>query len=84
MALTKRVEILFDPEEYRLVSEVARARGQTIGALIRRAVAQLCLNPTPEERKAAVQGILGERSEVTWGDARELLEREVGRRIEAP
>jgi hypothetical protein len=78
------VEVLFDPEEYRLVAEVAEARGQTIGALVRRAVAQLYLNPALEERKAAVQGILDERSEVTWEDARELLERDVGRRIEAP
>ena len=83
MALTKRVEVLFDPEEYRMVADIARARRVTVGALVRRAVEQIYLKPGLEQRQAAVEGILTEQSEVTWEVARNLLEREVGRRLEA-
>ena len=83
MALTKRVEILFDPEEYRMVAEIARARGVTLGALVRRAVEQIYLKPGLLQRQSAVEGMLTEQSEVTWEEARNLLERKVGRRLEA-
>ena len=31
MALTKRVEVLFDPEHYRVIEQLARSQGKTVG-----------------------------------------------------
>ncbi len=84
MALTKRVEVLFDPEHYRVIEQLARAQGKTVGALVRKAVEQFYLKPTLEERKAAVQGLLSETSDLSWEEAKRILETDVGRRFEAP
>jgi hypothetical protein len=84
VALTKRVEILFDPQQYVLMERIARARGETMGALVRRAVELQYLQPTWQQRRAAVRGILAEASDVTWEEARHILETDVGRRLEAP
>lgn len=83
MALTKRVEILFDPEQYRLLEQLASARGDSVGALVRRAVEQVYLMSTLEKRKAAVDGILSEQSELTWEDAQVILSGDVGGQFEA-
>ena len=83
MALTKRVEVLFDPEHYRVIEQLARSQGKTVGALVRKAVEQVYLKPTLEQRSAAVQGILSEQSDLTWEEAKRILERQVGRRLEA-
>ena len=32
--LTKRVEVLFDPEDYRAIEELARSLGQTVGSMV--------------------------------------------------
>ncbi len=69
MALTKRVEVLFDPEHYRVIEQLARSQGKTVGALV---------------RKAAVQGLLSEHSDLSWEEAKRILETDVGRRFEAP
>ena len=84
MAFTKRVEVLFDPEHHRLLEQLARSQGKTVGALVRTAVEQVYLKPTVEERKAAVQGILGERSGLNWEEAKRILETDAGRRFETP
>lgn len=84
MALTKRVKVLFDPKQYALLEQIARSRGETVGALVRKAVEKELLRPTLEERRAAVRGLLGEESDLTWEEAKRLLETEVGRRLEAP
>lgn len=83
MALTKRVEVLFDPGQYSLLEQVARSRGETIGALVRRAVEQHYLGPTLEQRRAAVEGLISQQSDLTWEEARSILETDVGRRLEA-
>ena len=85
MALTKRVEVLFDPEEYRLVAELARSRGETVGALVRRAVAQHYLKPSKERRLQAVERIIALNEDFgTWEESKEAISREVTRRLEAP
>ncbi len=83
MALTKRVEVLFDPRRYSLLEQIARSHGETIGALVRRAVEQQYLGPTLEQRRAAVEGLLSQQSDLTWEEARSILETDVGRRLEA-
>ena len=83
MALTRREEVLFDPEQYRTIEQLARSQGQTVGALVRKAVEQQYLQPTLEHRRAAVRAILAEQSDLTWKEARHILETDVGRRFEA-
>lgn len=83
MALTRRVEVLFAPKQYALMEQIARARGETIGALVRKAVKQQYLGPTLEQRRAAVKAMLAEESDLTWEAARHILETDVGRRLEA-
>ena len=78
MALTKRVEVLFDPEQYRLLEQFASSQGDSVGALVRQAVEQVYLMSSLEKRKAAVDGILSEQSELTWEEAQIILEEAVG------
>ena len=84
MPLTKRVEILFDPDHYRMIEQLASSQGKSVGALVRKAVEQVYLTSTLEKRKAAVDGILSEQSDLTWEEAKIILDRDVGRRFEAP
>ena len=83
MALTKRVEVLFDPEHYRMIEQLASSQGKSVGALVRKAVEQVYLMSTLEKRKAAVDGLLSEQSDLSWEEAKVILERDVGRRLEA-
>ena len=84
MSLTKRVEVLFDPEQYKLVERIARSRGETVGALVRRAVEQQYLGPTLEERKAAVHRLISQEIDFgSWEEIKAELERAKVREIEA-
>ena len=84
MSLTKRVEVLFDPKQFELVERIARSRGETVGALVRRAVEQQYLGPTLEQRKAAVEALLSEELNFgSWEEIKAEIEREVVKEIEA-
>jgi hypothetical protein len=52
---TKRVEVLFEPKEYKTLEEAARIRGEPVGAVIREAVAKYVVNPREKERVAALR-----------------------------
>ena len=83
MPLTKRVEVLFEPEQYRIMEQLASSQGKSVGALVRKAVEQVYLTSTLEMRKAAVDGLLSEQSDLTWEEAKIILDTDVGRRFEA-
>ena len=84
MALTKRVEVLFDPKQYELLEQLARSRGETVGAMVRKAVEREVLRPTLEQRREAVRGLLGEEVDFgEWEDVKKAIEREVVRDFEA-
>ncbi|MBI4336908.1 MAG: hypothetical protein HY683_03660 [Chloroflexi bacterium] len=85
MALTKRVEVLFNPEEYRLVEELARSRGETVGSLLRRAVQQQYLRPALKERQKAARRIIGQKVDFgEWEDVKAAIQQEVLKQVEAP
>ena len=63
--LKKRVEVLFDPKQYALLQEIARCQATPVGALIRNAVERTYLQPTREEKLAAVQRIVSQN--IDWG-----------------
>jgi predicted transcriptional regulator len=72
MAKDKRVEVLFDPADYRRLEEVARREGKPVGAMIREAVAKYVVGPSEAEREAA------------WADFLEMCEQGLGGPVGSP
>lgn len=84
MALTRRVELLLDPEQYARLEEIARARGESVGALIRQAVAREFLRPAREQKRAALGRLLRQEIDFgSWEKAKNDIGREVVRELEA-
>ena len=83
MPLTKRVEVLFDPQQYQVLEELARCRRETVGALVRKAVEQQYLRPTLEQKQAAIDRLLSLEIDVgTWEEAKAIIEQETVKRFE--
>ncbi|MBI2910047.1 MAG: ribbon-helix-helix protein, CopG family [Chloroflexi bacterium] len=84
MALTKRVELLLDPDEYAELAEIARRRKESIGALIRRALEREYLQPTREQKRAALRQLLSQDIDFgSWERAKKDISREIVKEIEA-
>lgn len=82
--LTKRVEILFEPERYALLEEIARARNTSVGALVRMAVDSELLVPTVEEKMAAVSRLTSQNTEFgSWEELKEEIGKGMLRGLEA-
>ncbi len=79
MGLTKKVMILFDPEQYARVVERAKQRGISVGALVREAVAKELARgeqPDREERLEAARRLVSVEEEVPeWDEFERALER---------
>jgi hypothetical protein len=74
MAKDKRVEVLFDPADYRRLEEVARREGKPVGAMIREAVAKYVVEPSEAEREAALQDFLSIDTAIDPGSQEDLKE----------
>ena len=73
---SKRVEILFDPKEYRTLEERAQVEGRSVGAMIREAVAMYCVRPTEEEKQKALEWILSREDDLgTWEELKAAIQR---------
>ncbi|MCH8055478.1 MAG: ribbon-helix-helix protein, CopG family [Deltaproteobacteria bacterium] len=84
--LSKRVEILLDPTEMEALRRQARKSGKSLGALIREAVKEKYLTPTPKERTAALKRLLSPQRAISfqsWRRAKKELEESMRRRSEA-
>ncbi len=69
--MTKKVMVLFDPEQYERVREEARQKGITVGALIRQAVARELARrelPGRKGRLEAARRLVGAQEEVLEWD----------------
>ena len=53
--LTRRVQVLLSPDQIARLQAIARAEGQSVGALIRKAVETVYFHPQPERRREAVK-----------------------------
>ncbi len=53
MAKDKRVEVLFEPQQYKRLEEIAHREGKAVGALIREAVEKYVVAPSEEVRERA-------------------------------
>lgn len=84
MALNKRVELLFEPAQYARLEEIARARKESVGALIRRAVALEYLQPMQDQKRAALLRLLAQEVDFgSWEEAKKHIGGEVVKELEA-
>jgi hypothetical protein len=60
---SKRVEVLFDPKEYRTLEERARIEGRSVGAMVREAVEKYVIRPRDEKRRKAFEWLQSQRFE---------------------
>jgi hypothetical protein len=60
MAKDKRVEVLFDPKDYRLLEDAAHREGKSVGHMIREAVAKYVVQPTQDERQRALEWVFSQ------------------------
>lgn len=84
--LSKRVEILLDPAEMEALRRQAKKAKKSVGALIREALKEKYLTPTPKEREAAVKRLLSGECQIDlppWSQVKKELEESMGRRIAA-
>ncbi|MBI2862594.1 MAG: hypothetical protein HYX89_07225 [Chloroflexi bacterium] len=84
MAFTRRVELLFDPEEYAQLEQIARGQKASVGALVRRAVEQVYLGPTEARKQAAVERIIRQRVDFgPWDELKAIIASEAAGHFEA-
>jgi Ribbon-helix-helix protein, copG family len=83
--LSKRVEILLDPAEMEALRRYAKKAKKSVGALIRDAVKEKYLTPTPKERKEALKRLLSPERAISfpsWKKIKQELEDSMRRGIE--
>ena len=84
--LSKRVEVLLDPTEMEALRREAKKTKKSIGALIRDALKEKYLTPTPKERKEALKRLLSRECQIDlppWKQLKKELEESMGRGIAA-
>lgn len=62
--LKKRVEILFDPTEYRRLEQKARTEKRSVGSVVREAVEKYVIRPTDEERRKAFEWLRSQEMDI--------------------
>lgn len=76
MALTKRVMVLFDPEQYRKLEEEASRRSCSVGSLIRQAVDKEISKEagSKEQRMQAARRLVSAEEEMPeWQEIEKLI-----------
>jgi len=73
---SKRVEVLFDPKEYRTLEERAQTEGRSVGSMIREAVAMYVVSPSEREKEEALEWIFaGEDDLGSWEELKDIIQR---------
>jgi Ribbon-helix-helix protein, copG family len=70
--LSKRVEILLDPAEMDALRRHAKKANKSVGALIREAVKEKYLTPTPKEKREALKRLLSPERAVAFPPWRKI------------
>ena len=73
MALRKRVEVLFDPEKYTYLEQVARREKTSVGNLIREAVEKVYVDTDQKKRWEAFKRLTSEKFD--FGDWETIKEK---------
>ena len=84
MALDKRVEVLFDKENYSYLEHLAKRDKTSVGKLIREAVATVYLEKGVDKRRGALKRVLEmdpvdfgpNWAETSWGEFKEEIAEE--------
>ena len=78
MAKDKRVEVLFDPDQYSRIEEVASLEGRSVRGVIREAVCQYIYGPGPEKRHQAYVWLTSQEHGPMpdWEDLKDALGRD--------
>ena len=78
MALSKRVEVLFDQEKFSYLEELARREKTSVGNLIREAVAMVYMDADVKKRRDAVQWLTSQEFDFPddWDAVKKELEDE--------
>jgi len=83
--LSKRVEVLLEPAEMEALRREAKKTKKSVGALIRDALKEKYLTPTPKERKKALKRLFSPQRAVnfpSWKEIKEELENNMRRGLE--
>jgi len=75
VALTKRVEVLFEPNEYTDLEAIARKQRESVGSLIRKATRQVYLDKERRKRAEAVKRLTSANLDLgNWEDLKKEME----------
>ena len=83
--LSKRVEILLDPAEMEALRREAKKTKKSVGALIREAVKEKFLTPSPKDRKEALKRLFSRQRAISfpsWEKIKKELDDSMRRGIE--
>ena len=77
MSLTKGVEVRVAPEQYTLLEQIPRVKGESVGALIRKAIDRQYVQPAREERIAAAQRLTSRNDDLgSWEEIKKRMNEE--------
>lgn len=81
--LSKRMLILFSPEQHALLRQTAKKSGKSIGMLVREAVEQVYFGKIKLEKRKAAQDLIKMRLPVAdWGEMEKEIEEAYGKEFE--
>lgn len=84
--LTKRLEILLSPEEYKEIQREAKERGKSIGQLVRDVLGERIIKPRKETAMQAFQRLFSKEMEIdisSWAEEKKKITKTRIKEIEA-
>jgi hypothetical protein len=79
VAKDKRVEVLFELQQYKRLEDAAHRAGKSVGAMVREAVEQYVVRPSEEERQRAWERMLSGVYDIGPVGSPEQLKEEIAR-----
>ena len=77
MTLSRRVEILFEEDEYEALKREAERRGWSFGELVREAARRQFIAPTEQAKDEALAWLTSQQIDIDWEGAKTLIGRYV-------
>jgi predicted DNA-binding ribbon-helix-helix protein len=75
MPLTKKAMVLFEPEKYRQLKEIARKERMSVGEIIRKAIDEMVLKrSTEDERLEAAKRLTAPKEDfMEWAEIEKII-----------
>jgi len=83
--LTKRLEILLDPEEYREIQKEAKERGESVGQLVRDVLKEKMVKPRKKTSIKAFQRLFSKDMEIdisSWAEEKKKITKTRAKELE--